>query len=216
MRAGDPLLRFDLDLVARRAKSCVTPILLASPGTIVRRGRQTRALAAGDFLMEIEAGRRDRSPTRAARSCCARFSVPFDHGVHARPAALIAAALRPFAAEVAIIARGRSGNARSTVALMALGVHCGEVIEVRAVGVDAVAADRGACGARWHPCATSRRSSRTRTTRAVPSQVEGVVASRGFAIGDAVQLTREPDCRRRGAAAASSQERARSTRRSPW
>ena len=34
--AGQPLLRFDLDLIARRAKSAVTPILLASEGAILR------------------------------------------------------------------------------------------------------------------------------------------------------------------------------------
>ena len=36
VRAGDVLLRFDLDLVARRARSCVSPIILPSGARAVR------------------------------------------------------------------------------------------------------------------------------------------------------------------------------------
>lgn len=52
--AGQPLLRFDLDLVARRASSTVTPILVAAGLTPVR-SNTGKCLAAGDFLMEIAA-----------------------------------------------------------------------------------------------------------------------------------------------------------------
>jgi glucose-specific phosphotransferase system IIA component len=55
VRAGQELLRFDLDLIARRAKSAVTPVLLAGAATI-RRRREPGPVAAGDFLMELADG----------------------------------------------------------------------------------------------------------------------------------------------------------------
>src|SRR5258706_325326 len=70
--------------------------------------------------------------------------APCDRGIrpmkNVRPAALIASALRPFAAEVTLVLHGRSANARSTVAMMSLGAHCGDSIVARASGADARAA----------------------------------------------------------------------------
>ncbi|QJR16741.1 phosphoenolpyruvate--protein phosphotransferase [Usitatibacter palustris] len=186
VRAGDALLRFDLDLVARRAKSTVTPILLASPGNVVRRV-SGRSLVAGDFLMEIEAAETVESTNRGEEHVH-RFSVPFDHGFHARPAALVAAALRPLRADVAILARGRSGNARSTVALMGLGIRYGETIDVRATGPDAARAIKALANL-LAPVAEVPVVSRD-PIDAVPRRVKGVIASRGFAVGIAVQLER--------------------------
>ena len=52
VRAGEPLLRFDLDLVARRARSLMTPVVLA--GGTVRRTALDRAVAVGEVLLEVE------------------------------------------------------------------------------------------------------------------------------------------------------------------
>lgn len=138
---GQALLRFDLDLIARRARSAVSPILLASEG-IVRRRRQNCAVEIGDFLMEIEVATSStkRSHLPANIQVSRKFSVAFDHGLHARPAAQIAASLRPLNAEVVIMSRGRQGNARSTVSIMSLGIRCDETIEIMASGIDAMQA----------------------------------------------------------------------------
>ena len=97
---GQPLLRFDLDRLVRRAPSLITPVVLASPGTVLRRSVH-RTLKVGDVLMEIATGEvaapEDSAFVEEARR---EFGVPFEHGLHVRPAALLAAALRPFAAEV--------------------------------------------------------------------------------------------------------------------
>jgi multiphosphoryl transfer protein len=190
VRAGQALLRFDLDLVARRAKSLVTPVLVAAGGSLATRV-QGRAVKAGEFLFEIEGDAPSQS-SRASTSSRAqrRFRVPFDHGLHVRPAALIAAALRPFAAEVTIVSRGRSANARSTVALMALGVHCGETIDVRAMGADAagaVEALESVLAPELPPALQSAPApAPVKTERA--GRIEGVIASRGVAVGTAVRF----------------------------
>ncbi|MEO8102186.1 MAG: phosphoenolpyruvate--protein phosphotransferase [Betaproteobacteria bacterium] len=198
---GQALLRVDLDLIARRARSTVTPILLTSGGRVLRRSEHC-ALAAGDFLMEVEmdaAAAPDPSHSAPAGSGLSRFfDVAFDHGLHARPSALIAAALRPLDAQVTVIAGGRGGNARSTVALMSLGIHCGDRIEFRATGRDAgkamvaleallgPAGDTGATtsGEPADPVAAKQIESRDQVRR-----VAAVVACSGIAIGHATQLT---------------------------
>ena len=68
------------------------------------------------------------------------LTVTLEHGIHARPAALVAASLKNLAAEVRVHARGRHANARSTVALMGLGVARDEPIELNATGAEAQAA----------------------------------------------------------------------------
>src|SRR6185312_11948921 len=99
----------------------------------------------------------------------------------------VAAALRPFAAEVTLVARGRSANARSTVALMALGVRCGDGIEARAAGHDALAALAALERLFVRPVAARPEPPKP---RAVPARINATVASRGLAIGPCVPWSR--------------------------
>jgi phosphoenolpyruvate-protein phosphotransferase len=151
--AGERLITFDLDFIARRAKSLLTPILvLEGSGFTVVRSVENREIAVGDVLMEIapigEAGARgavDDPRSGEARTDLMqrevrRVRVALEHGIHARPAAQIVSALKRLTAHVDFTAQGRSANARSTVALMKLGVRKGDEVEVRAVGRDAESA----------------------------------------------------------------------------
>jgi phosphocarrier protein FPr/phosphocarrier protein len=54
VKAGDALLRFDLDFVFERAKSLISPVVLTNGDKfrIVRKSPE-RKVAAGEFLMEI-------------------------------------------------------------------------------------------------------------------------------------------------------------------
>jgi multiphosphoryl transfer protein len=188
---GQPLLRFDLDRLARRAPSLVTPIVLASAGTVLRRTLH-RAVRVGDVLMEIAGDAAAPAASRGdfVEEARREFGVPFEHGLHVRPAALVAAALRPFASAVTVTFRGRSANARSTVAMMALGVRCGDVVEVTAVGADGERAlealdpvlDPAPRARRTPPAAPRPRTGHRR--------LEAAIASRGVAVGQAVQWAR--------------------------
>ena len=141
--AGDLLLRFDLDLLARRAASLISPIVV-----INSRGYQIEPLVAG---REVALGQ----PVLALRPVAAegvaaagaapatmrrKVRVGLAHGLHARPAALVAREAGAFAAEIALEISGRRANARSPVAVMALGVRFGDEIELVASGEDAAPA----------------------------------------------------------------------------
>jgi len=237
VRAGEPLLSFDLDFLAQRARSVLTPVIVTSDSGWAIRGRTVdRAIALGERLMEVALQRArpdDASLGNAASAAAAvrRLTVSFEHGIHARPAALLAAALRSLAADVRLMARGREANARSTVALMALGVRHGEEIEIRASGPDAhnalnaltaifnahESAPRPAqpppASAAVHPPAGldlgtaqpgESPAARTVMTYGV---LRGVAASPGLAIGPALQLHR-PEIRVRETGAGAPAEHA--------
>jgi len=184
VRAGDPLLRFDLEAVARRAPSLVTPVIVASGG-VVRRRAAAGTIQVGDFLMEVALDMQAEDLAAAERPGERReFRVPFEHGFHVRPAALVAAALKPFAAEVTLHCRGRRADARSAVSMMALGVRCGDEIEVHARGTDAAAALRALEQVLALPVAAVAPAAPPAAPRG-RRRIAGVIASPGLALGPA-------------------------------
>jgi phosphocarrier protein FPr/phosphocarrier protein len=220
VRAGDALLSFDLDLLARRAKSLLTPVIITADSACgIRRRSLGRTVEVGEWLMEIvpraPAATAGAAAEGAAGSASRRLTVGFEHGIHARPAALLAASLRTLAADVRLVARGREANARSTVALMGLAVQHGEEIEIRAMGPDAqnavdalaaafAAADGGSptASARQAPTASATQAPAAAavavdaiaTAGAATGSMKGVPASPGLAVGPALQL-RRPEIR---------------------
>lgn len=142
VKAGDKLLGFDLDLLAQRARSLITPVVVTNLDTfqIVRRD-QDRELAVGDFLMELSpiGGAVSVSP-ESAGEVARDVVVPLVHGIHARPAARVAETARKFMAEVALVAVNRRASAKSPVGVMSLAIRHGDTIQVVASGVDADAA----------------------------------------------------------------------------
>lgn len=61
-------------------------------------------------------------------------------GLHARPASVTVAAAAKFASDITIEAKGRKGNLKSIMNVMALGVKQGDEITISAEGSDADAA----------------------------------------------------------------------------
>lgn len=216
VRAGDPLLSFDIDLLARRAKSLLTPvILLEGSGFTVGRRSENRELNVGDVLMElvpesavVQAAASGPGPVSAPGARGAgdvltrRVTVSLEHGIHARPAALLAGAVKGFAAEVTLLARGREANARSTIALMTLGVRKGDEVEIRVFGAEAAAAlsaaedalrgEKGAT-AGVHSVSGVPAAPAPETNTTFPTEdniLRGAIASRGLAVGCTVRLSR--------------------------
>ena len=141
VRAGDELIRFDLDEVARGAKSLMTPIVVTPmDGLSLRRWRPAGPVSAGELLFEVSGNveAADADATPAAGAAVERtLIVSLRQGLHARPAALLAQRAKSFAAQITLAAHGRTANARSVVAIMALGVRQGDEISIRASGTDA-------------------------------------------------------------------------------
>ena len=231
VRAGDELIRFDLDAVARGAKSLVTPIVVTPmDGLTLRRCRAPGLVAAGDLLFEVAGiSAADAAPgmDAAARGLAAApadaaaeqtLIVALRQGLHARPAALLAQRAKSFAAQATLAAHGRTANARSVVAIMALGVRQGDELSIQARGADAAsavtgivagiqeallmeaaaghgaaapvaAAMRAGAAAGSNACAAAVPDSVQASGR-VPGILSGVTAVAGFAVGRATRIER--------------------------
>lgn len=163
VQAGEEIMRFDLDIVARGAKSLMTPVIvMPQDGLLISNRRASGLVAAGDLLYEISgaptqepnwsnhdaaaAPRDAAAPTPDAPAPAAPIDRPsirrtlrvtLRQGLHARPAAFLSQRARAAVAQLSLTAHGRTANARSVVAIMALGVRCGDEITIEAQGADA-------------------------------------------------------------------------------
>lgn len=64
------------------------------------------------------------------------YTIKDDLGIHARPAGLLVKTAKNFNSEITIAKDGTSVNAVKLMALMGLGVKCGDTITVTVSGVD--------------------------------------------------------------------------------
>lgn len=63
-------------------------------------------------------------------------------GIHARPAGMLAKAAKAFSSEIALAKDGRSVGCTKLMALMGLGVKCGDTVIVTINGEDEEAAEK--------------------------------------------------------------------------
>ena len=206
---GDALIRFDLDRVAREARSLVTPVIVTEPGKFqITDRRAPGLLRAGDVLMTVRASEPPLSTgatASAGTETRATLTIALPHGLHARPAAILAQGLKNLRAEVSLSLRGKTANARSAVALLTLGARRGDVLELSARGADAAlvpgaleqALARAAAHAGAGPAVGPGGSNAPRRSTSRP-----LIASEGLALGPAVRIARgEPVVPEQGAGA---------------
>ena len=210
VRQGDLLIRFDLDGLAHRARSLLTPVILTNPEAFaVIEPRLAREIVFGEPLMTlrpraatantVQAGvQADAGGAEISRSVVVRLA----HGLHARPAARLAALAQTGAAPVTLQIRDKSANARSAISILTLGVRCGDVVLLSARGdgaqaaVDALAEliDSGMgeltpAGRPQQPTpAPAAAPSPMILPEAPPGALRGVKAAPGLAIGVAARL----------------------------
>lgn len=143
VRAGDVLLRVDIDTVARSAKSLLTEVVIANMDAVTAMRLRAGMVTAGrDVLLEVDI---TTTKARAAGegddgSLTKPVTVASRTGLHARPAALVATTARRFSSDLRLLKGDREANARSVVSVMALEAGNGDAIRVRARGADAPAA----------------------------------------------------------------------------
>ena len=140
VRQGDPLIKFDLDTVVRKARDPITPVIVASDGATVELAPAGREVDAGDVVAWVELASSAGSATNTGESVQGELRITAPSGIHARPAARIAAMLKSYDATITLTLRDRTADARSAIKLLALGAKYGDMISVDASGRDAQAA----------------------------------------------------------------------------
>ena len=204
VRKGDELMTFDADYIATNAVSLISPVLVTNMDRVTSMRPQSGKVRAGQVLLEIGTGARPSGEgpdlqRDAVRS--APIVIAHEAGLHARPAAVVAAAARQFTSDVRLVKGDREANARSLVSIMALEVGRGDQVTIVARGEDAdqaiaaiertLTTDLASHGG---PAAPKRPPERAAAPRKVapPSRddgaLRGVPASPGIAVGQVFQL----------------------------
>ena len=138
--AGDPLIDFDADRVATRARSLLTQVVIPSGERVASLKARTGTARAGeDVVLELELREAAGAGAAAAgeKALSGPVTVQSATGLHARPAAVVSAAARRFAAKVELLRDGDRANAKSLVSIMGLDVGHGERVRFEAEGPDA-------------------------------------------------------------------------------
>ncbi len=200
VRAGERLISFDLAVLADRAKSLMTPIIVTdAAGRTIAARTMGAAVKVGDRLLTLSAPLGAAQATIVAGPELTRaIVVPLAHGLHARPAARVAELAKRFQAEVSLMALNRRANARSPVGIMSLGLRHGDAATLVAAGPDAAAAlealaeliegGMGEGALVRKPGAALPLAESAPAKRAGLAQLKGVMASPGLAVGKAVRL----------------------------
>jgi len=190
--AGDVLVEFDLDGLARTAKSLITPIIVTNGEAFALETSMTdRAVAAGELVMTWRAlGGAETDAATDAPMVNRSLDLPLAHGLHARPAARVAKLAADYPGTLEIVApSGKIASGRSAVAMLALALPHGAAITVRGSDIRGVAAiaDLLASGmGEFRTVAVSEPLPEQPVD--TPSSLPGVVAVPGTAIGLAFHL----------------------------
>lgn len=203
VRAGAPLLTFDADFLARRGRSLMTVVVVSNMDAVTRLQPSTGFLVAGvDTLLLVERAAEGPAPAAAGAGDAVTsdlIRITADAGLHARPAATLAAAARGFTADLRLLRDGGGeANLRSVVSVMALEVARGDAVRVQARGVDAAAAVQAigqllATGLHGpHAAMPAPRPVAAHPPHSpgptAPGSYRGVPAAPGIAIGSIVQF----------------------------
>ncbi|WP_287980575.1 phosphoenolpyruvate--protein phosphotransferase [Sphingomonas sp.] len=194
VRAGDPLLRFDLDAVVQGATAAATPILVVEPeGATISARAEEGPIAVGDPLYVVTMGDKGAEATaQTGETLRHAMTVGLPHGLHARPAARVVAAARETGAAVTLVRGDRQGAATSPVSLLSLGLAQGDAVTIEARGAGAAAAIAAIV-----PLLTAEvdatPTARPHSAPTIPATVDpdaavGVAAAPGLAIGTACWL----------------------------
>ncbi|HXO14791.1 MAG TPA: glucose PTS transporter subunit IIA, partial [Steroidobacteraceae bacterium] len=142
--AGQPLISFDADLIARSAPSLLTQVLVTNRERIRGMTVGTGLVDAGrSIILNVElaaAASVDGAPATGATAVSADIRLPNRQGLHARPAAVIAAAAKAFRSDIRLLRGADAANAKSVTAILLLATSPNDAIRVSASGPDAAAA----------------------------------------------------------------------------
>src|SRR5437667_4976412 len=211
--AGQPLISFDADLIARSAPSLLTQVLITNRERVSGMSVATGLVEAGrSIILQADlaaAAAADGSPATETAAVSEEIRLPTRQGLHARPAATVAAAAKGFRADVRLLRGADAANAKSVTAILLLATRPNDAIRVSASGPDAAAAvsalaallaagsgeseataEAASGPARGAPVTAAPAPAEGPTRSTDPRKLLGVSASPGLVLGKVAQLRR--------------------------
>ena len=206
VQIGQPLVAFNADLIACKARSLLTQILIANGEKVLHMTPRSGLVQAGkDIILGLELA--STAPAEIATDAEERTAVfsatvalPNPAGLHARPAAVLATEAKKFKSDIRLVRSDDEANAKSLVAIMGLSTRQHDEIRVKAWGSDAAEAASTlakmlaeGCGEKPGEAGTvvSTDVAPERSKPADANELSGIAASPGLAVGRVVQFRRE-------------------------
>lgn len=145
--AGEPLIDFELDFLATRAKSLLTQIVIANSDLIDSLTPKSGLVNAGqDVAAQVTlaaasdddgAAAAPGAPAGGGTTAIGEVLIPNPTGMHARPAANLVNVAKGFDSDIQLEKDDESGSAKSIVSILALALAFGDKMTITATGPDA-------------------------------------------------------------------------------
>ncbi|MGF6095625.1 phosphoenolpyruvate--protein phosphotransferase [Pseudomonas sp. 18175] len=193
--AGQALVQFDLDRIARQCRSLVSLIILTNGERFELRPVAGKSIKVGEPLLHVSL----RSGVSAqgvvdnsVAECSVRVRITHRGGLHARPAALVRKTAQGFSSQAHLHHGDKTAACDSLIGLMGLGIGEGDEVRVTCRGKDAEAAVQALVAAlstaiqEHHQAPTAAAPRRTISEAGV---LQGVCAAPGLVCGPLFRLT---------------------------
>lgn len=139
VKAGDKLITFDMDLLAHKAKSLLTQVVISNSDVLESFAPESGVVVSGrDRIATCEIGDTASQAVADGASRTGEAVIVLNPtGIHARPAANLVAAAKDFQSTIWLLRGEDHVNAKSIVGIMSLEIVRGEKIQFKASGPDA-------------------------------------------------------------------------------
>ena len=140
VRTGDRLIEFDADLIATRAKSLLSMIVVTNPDRVSAFEPASGSVTAGvDVILELQLAGVELSGTAEAGTSVTSEALLISNtsGLHARPSAVLANIAKKFASDIQVVRGDSRANAKSVLSLLSLDLRFNDKINLVATGPDA-------------------------------------------------------------------------------
>lgn len=206
VQVGQPLIAFDADMIACKARSLLTQILIANGEKVLSMTAKSGLVQAGKsiilslVLAGAEPGKIATEAEEVAAVVSDEVTLPNPAGLHARPAAVLTTEAKKFKSDIRLVRGDDTANAKSLVAIMGLSTRQHDRIRVKAWGSDAAEAAAVLARMLAEGCgekpgeADGIAPADAPPTRVEPvdaNEISGVSASPGLAVGRVFQFRRE-------------------------
>ena len=211
VKAGDELIHFDMKIVASKAPSLLTQIIVSTMELVLSiTPSESGVVQAGDPVANIELAPTtsgSASDAEAGGNQVSSSPIPLINatGLHARPAAVLSKLAKDFESRIELVLGDKKANAKSITSIMKLNTAHGDRITLVATGNDAEEAiktiepelasglgDEGCIPVTDTPIAQSKPSQPEEpATLEKTNYLTGVRASSGIVTGTIFQLKEE-------------------------
>ncbi len=143
IKTGDPLIEFDADFVALKAKSLLTQIVITNSEQVAEFIPYSGSVKVGEdpvLNLILAAIKTEQNVTSNQVVTSDLIIIPNPTGLHARPSAVLANLAKKYHSKIRLKRDDQDANVKSVVALMGLEVNHGDQVVLVAEGEDAEAA----------------------------------------------------------------------------